>query len=102
MTGPTMFRLGHLSDVHLGAVPGLRLRDLISKRMVGYYNWRRNRKHDSPAAKDAKALRETAHDRANHVPPRPSLRRASRRCAGAQAARPDLQADGRLLQLAAE
>lgn len=45
MTGATMFRLGHLSDLHLGAVPTLRLRDLISKRMVGYYNWRRNRKH---------------------------------------------------------
>jgi 3',5'-cyclic AMP phosphodiesterase CpdA len=39
-----MFRLGHLSDVHLGAVPRLRLRDLISKRFIGYANWRRNRK----------------------------------------------------------
>ena len=38
-----MFRLGHLSDVHLGPVPGLRLRDYISKRLVGYTNWRRNR-----------------------------------------------------------
>ena len=40
-----MFRLGHLSDVHLGAVPRLRLRDFISKRLVGYANWRRNRAH---------------------------------------------------------
>jgi 3',5'-cyclic AMP phosphodiesterase CpdA len=38
-----MFRLGHLSDVHLGIVPDLRLRDLASKRIVGYANWRRNR-----------------------------------------------------------
>jgi 3',5'-cyclic AMP phosphodiesterase CpdA len=38
-----MFRLGHLSDVHLGPVPSLRLRDLFSKRVVGYTNWRRGR-----------------------------------------------------------
>ncbi len=39
-----MFRLAHLSDVHLGATPNLRLRDYASKRIVGYTNWRRNRK----------------------------------------------------------
>jgi 3',5'-cyclic AMP phosphodiesterase CpdA len=39
-----VFRLAHLSDVHLGAVPNLRLRDYASKRIVGYTNWRRNRK----------------------------------------------------------
>jgi 3',5'-cyclic AMP phosphodiesterase CpdA len=38
-----MFRLAHLSDVHLGPVPNLRLRDYASKRIVGYTNWRRNR-----------------------------------------------------------
>jgi 3',5'-cyclic AMP phosphodiesterase CpdA len=38
-----MFRLAHISDVHLGAVPELRLRDYASKRIVGYTNWRRNR-----------------------------------------------------------
>lgn len=38
-----MFRLGHLSDVHLGPVPSLRLRDYASKRVVGYANWRRSR-----------------------------------------------------------
>ena len=40
-----MFRLGHLSDVHLGPVPELRLRDVLSKRVVGYLNWWRNRGH---------------------------------------------------------
>jgi len=40
-----MFRLAHISDVHLGAVPHLRLKDYISKRIVGYTNWRRNRAH---------------------------------------------------------
>ena len=38
-----MFRLAHISDVHLGPVPNLRLRDYVSKRIVGYTNWRRNR-----------------------------------------------------------
>jgi 3',5'-cyclic AMP phosphodiesterase CpdA len=38
-----MFRLGHLSDVHLAPVPGLRLRDYASKRVLGYANWRRHR-----------------------------------------------------------
>ena len=38
-----MFRLGHLSDVHLGPIPSLRLRDLFSKRVVGYANWRHGR-----------------------------------------------------------
>jgi len=38
-----LFRLGHLSDVHLGPVPSLRFWDYASKRLVGYQNWRRNR-----------------------------------------------------------
>ena len=38
-----MFRLAHLSDVHLGPVPNLRFRDIFSKRVVGYTNWRQNR-----------------------------------------------------------
>lgn len=40
-----MFRLAHISDVHLGIVPGMRWRDYASKRIVGYTNWRRNRAH---------------------------------------------------------
>ncbi len=38
-----MFRLGHLSDVHLGGVPSLRPMDYMSKRPIGYANWRRRR-----------------------------------------------------------
>jgi 3',5'-cyclic AMP phosphodiesterase CpdA len=38
-----MFRLAHLSDVHLGPVPMPSLREFASKRLVGYANWRRNR-----------------------------------------------------------
>lgn len=38
-----MYRIAHISDVHLGPVPQPRLRELASKRIVGYANWRRNR-----------------------------------------------------------
>lgn len=38
-----MFRLIHLSDVHLGPMPPVRRRQLMSKRITGYVNWRRNR-----------------------------------------------------------
>jgi len=38
-----MFRLAHLSDVHLGPLPEIAYRDLVSKRITGYVNWRRNR-----------------------------------------------------------
>ncbi|MCO5063770.1 MAG: metallophosphoesterase [Rhizobiaceae bacterium] len=40
-----MFRLAHISDVHLGPLPDISYRELASKRMVGYVNWRRNRRH---------------------------------------------------------
>ncbi len=39
-----MFRLAHLSDIHLGPLPAVRYRDLASKRITGYVNWHRNRR----------------------------------------------------------
>ena len=41
-----MLRLAHLSDIHLGPLPEVAYRDLISKRITGYINWRRNRSAD--------------------------------------------------------
>ena len=38
-----MFRLAHLSDVHLGPLPDVSYRQLASKRITGYLNWHRNR-----------------------------------------------------------
>ncbi len=40
-----MIRIAHLSDVHLNAVPAPELLQLLSKRAIGYINWRRNRSH---------------------------------------------------------
>jgi 3',5'-cyclic AMP phosphodiesterase CpdA len=39
-----MFTLAHLSDVHLGPLPDVTYRQLMSKRVVGYVNWQRNRR----------------------------------------------------------
>ena len=38
-----MFTLAHMSDIHLGPLPKVRKRDLISKRITGYINWQRSR-----------------------------------------------------------
>lgn len=38
-----MFTLAHLSDPHLGPLPSPTLRELASKRAIGYLNWQRNR-----------------------------------------------------------
>lgn len=39
-----MFRLAHISDVHLGPLPAVTYRELASKRAVGYVNWQRHRR----------------------------------------------------------
>jgi len=39
-----MFRLAHISDIHLGPLPSLSLRELASKRITGYVNWQRSRR----------------------------------------------------------
>ncbi len=38
-----MFRIAHMSDVHLDGVPKPSLQQLLSKRVIGYINWRGNR-----------------------------------------------------------
>jgi 3',5'-cyclic AMP phosphodiesterase CpdA len=37
------FKLAHLSDIHLSALPKLNPGDFLSKRLFGYLNWRRGR-----------------------------------------------------------
>lgn len=39
-----MFRLAHFSDIHLGPLPAVTYRQLISKRVTGYVNWHRHRR----------------------------------------------------------
>ncbi len=40
-----VFRIAHLSDVHLGPLKGLNWRSLTNKRILGYINWHRGRKN---------------------------------------------------------
>ena len=37
------FKLAHISDIHLGPLPDPKLRELASKRITGYVNWKRSR-----------------------------------------------------------
>ncbi|MBY3035302.1 metallophosphoesterase family protein [Rhizobium laguerreae] len=39
-----MFKLAHISDVHLGPLPSLSIQELFSKRITGFVNWHRNRR----------------------------------------------------------
>ena len=39
-----MFKLAHISDVHLGPLPPMTIRQLASKRITGFVNWQRNRR----------------------------------------------------------
>ncbi len=39
-----MFRIAHISDVHLGPLPPVKFHQLASKRITGYLNWKLNRK----------------------------------------------------------
>jgi 3',5'-cyclic AMP phosphodiesterase CpdA len=38
-----MYRIAHLTDPHVGPLPRPKLRQLLSKRITGYVNWRRSR-----------------------------------------------------------
>ncbi|HSG96262.1 MAG TPA: metallophosphoesterase, partial [Afifellaceae bacterium] len=58
-----MFRIAHLSDVHLAPLPEPRLRDLASKRLIGYANWRFNRAREMTAQSLDRLLADMrAHD----------------------------------------
>jgi 3',5'-cyclic AMP phosphodiesterase CpdA len=62
-----MFRLGHISDVHLGGVPSLRARDFVSKRVIGYANWRRGRAHALSAASLASLVADLKAEAPDHI-----------------------------------
>jgi 3',5'-cyclic AMP phosphodiesterase CpdA len=39
-----MFKLAHISDIHLGPLPKLTIRELATKRITGFVNWHRHRR----------------------------------------------------------
>lgn len=62
-----MFRLAHISDVHLGPLPAVTYRDLASKRAVGYVNWQRNRRRHMVDAVTDTLLADLRTSRSNHI-----------------------------------
>lgn len=41
-----MFRIAHISDLHLPPLPQVSLRNLMSKRILGFLSWQRKRRFD--------------------------------------------------------
>jgi len=41
-----MFRIAHISDLHLPPLPSVSVRSLMSKRLLGYLSWQRKRRFD--------------------------------------------------------
>lgn len=62
-----MFRLIHISDLHLGPLPAARIRDLASKRIIGYVNWRRNRSRTFGDDVEAALIAAIAAERPDHI-----------------------------------
>ncbi|MBO6718385.1 MAG: metallophosphoesterase [Rhizobiaceae bacterium] len=62
-----MFRLAHLSDIHLGPLPGVTYRELASKRITGYINWHRKRRHHMQDGVTARLLEDLEKQEPNHV-----------------------------------
>ena len=60
----TRFRIAHLSDPHLGPLPRPPVLSLASKRVFGYINWQRNRRH----ALGADVLAALVNDMIRHTP----------------------------------
>jgi len=62
-----MFRLAHISDIHLGPLPDVSYRDLASKRMVGYVNWQRNRRRLMTEGALGAIVADIAHIKPDHL-----------------------------------
>ena len=62
-----MFRLAHFSDVHLAPLPKPRLRDLASKRLIGYANWRFNRAREMTARSLDRLLSDMRSHNPDHI-----------------------------------
>ena len=61
------FRLAHLSDPHLGPLPAVRLRQLGSKRALGYLNWRRSRASALGSAELVRLVADLLDQRPDHI-----------------------------------
>lgn len=62
-----MFRLAHISDPHLGPLPPVTWRELASKRITGYVNWRRHRGKIMGAPVLARLMEEIGSRKPDHL-----------------------------------
>lgn len=62
-----MFRLGQLSDIHLGPAPSVRPSHLISKRLIGHANLRGGRRHHFDADTLARLVGDLKHSAPDHI-----------------------------------
>lgn len=62
-----VFRLAHISDLHIGPLPPVTFRDLLGKRLLGYVSWR-SRRHRVHRHEILEVLIRDLHDTApDHV-----------------------------------
>ena len=62
-----MFVLAHLSDPHLAPMPQPSLRDLAGKRLGGFVNWQRNRRHVHVRAALERIVRDLRSRAPDHI-----------------------------------
>lgn len=62
-----MFRLAHLSDLHIGPLPQPTARELAGKRITGYLNWRRGRAAHHLAAALDRLIADIAASACDHI-----------------------------------
>jgi 3',5'-cyclic AMP phosphodiesterase CpdA len=62
-----MFKLAHISDIHLGPLPKLTFRELFSKRITGFINWHRNRRQQLGTGTLEKLLEDMEAHTPDHI-----------------------------------
>ena len=63
----TMFRLAHLTDPHVGPLPRPQLRQLLNKRLTGWFNWHRSRQDLHDMALLAELVADIREQQPDHV-----------------------------------
>lgn len=62
-----MFRLAHLTDPHVGPLPRPQLRQLLNKRLTGWFNWHRSRQDIHDMALLAELVADIREQKPDHV-----------------------------------
>ncbi len=62
-----MFKLVHISDPHLGPLPDVKPVQLVSKRILGYINWQRNRAYSMTNAYLEALIRDIQQQHPDHI-----------------------------------